>query len=100
MSERLRSERLESGGVMSDLPRVGGGQPRSLLDSSANPRIGSATADVAAHRVIDILVGRPRLLIQQRRGGHDLSRLAVAALHDIERQPGVLHFLTSGGVAD
>ncbi len=31
------------------------------------------------------------LLAEQRGGGHDLARLAVAALHDLVVEPGLLH---------
>jgi hypothetical protein len=37
-------------------------------------------------------------LAQQRRRGHDLPRLAVAALRDVERRPRLLHGMR--GVAD
>src|ERR1700679_4305324 len=89
-----------SGRVMSDLPRVGGRQTRSLFDGGANPRVGGTAADVAAHRVVDVLVGRLRLLIQQRGSGHNLARLAVATLHDVERQPGLLYLLPVRGIAN
>src|SRR4051794_27669867 len=50
----------------------------------------AATADVA-HRVVDVGVGRPWLVLEQRRRGHDHSRLAVAALRYIVLEPGLLH---------
>src|SRR3954464_5554055 len=50
----------------------------------------AATADVA-HRVVDIGVGRLGLVLEQRRGGHDHSRLAVAALRNVVLEPRLLH---------
>src|SRR4051812_16254166 len=50
----------------------------------------AATADVA-HGVVDIGVGGLGLFLQQRRGGHDHSRLAVAALRNVVLEPGLLH---------
>src|ERR1700732_1475468 len=46
------------GRVMSDLPRVGGGQAGRLFDGGANAGVGRAAADVAAHCIVDVLVGR------------------------------------------
>src|SRR5689334_7767388 len=51
--------------------------------------IGAAAADVG-HGVVDVLIGRFRLLLQERRRGHDLPRLAVTALRDVECRPGLL----------
>src|ERR1700722_20429659 len=52
------------GRVMSDLPRVGGGQARRLFDRGANTCVSGAAADVAAHRIVDVLIRGLRLLIQ------------------------------------
>src|SRR5439155_3334454 len=56
----------------------------------ADARVGSAAANIG-HRVVDILVARIRILIEQRCRGHDLSRLAIAALRYVELCPGLLH---------
>ena len=56
----------------------------------ADALIGAAAADVG-HRLVDVVVGRVRFFPQQRGGGHDLPRLAIAALRDVEREPGFLH---------
>src|SRR6185369_3933596 len=58
--------------------------------------VGPASADIG-HRIVDVLVGRVRVLLQQRSGSHDLSRLAIAALGYVERRPGVLHRMRAGG---
>src|SRR5439155_23661481 len=60
---KLRRERFW---FMSRLLSAGGHVHRR-----PDPLIGAATADVR-HRVVDLLVGRLRLLPQQRRRGHDL----------------------------
>ena len=61
------------------------------VNRGANALVGSTTADVAAHRRIDVGVGRLRLLLEQRNGGHDLAGLAIAALHDVGFDPRTLH---------
>src|ERR1700741_3877188 len=50
---------------------------------SANARVGRTAADVAAHRGVDIGVGRLGVLHEQRSGGHDLPGLTVAALRHL-----------------
>src|ERR1051325_7128420 len=50
----------------------------------------SASTEIAAHGVVDLFVGRLLVLHEQRRGGHDLPGLAVAALRDVLRLPGAL----------
>src|SRR5204862_5166346 len=66
------------------------------VDRRADALIGAAAADVG-HRLVDVLVGRLRVLLQQRRGSHDLSRLEVAALRHVERRPCLLHVMRAGG---
>src|SRR5882762_4136532 len=66
--------RRESFWLMSRLLSAGG-----QVQRRPDPLIGPATADVR-HRVVDLLVGRLRLLLQQRCRGHDLPGLAIAAL--------------------
>src|SRR5882762_11233621 len=58
--------------------------------------IGAAAADVR-HGVVDLLVGRLRPLPEQRRRRHDLPRLAIAALRDVERRPCLLHGMRARG---
>src|SRR2546426_12373845 len=66
------------------------------VDRGADALIGAAAADVG-HRLVDVLVGRLRVLLQQRSRRHDLSRLAVAALRHVERRPCLLHGVRAGG---
>src|SRR3954469_21900334 len=76
-------------------PAAGGRATGCHVDRFADALIGAAAADVG-HRFVDVLVGRPRILFQQRRRRHDLAGLAVAALRHIDRRPGLLHRM--GGV--
>src|SRR5436305_15094956 len=57
--------------------------------------VGSATAQIAIHRLCDLLVGGLRRLCQESGGGHDLSRLAVAALGNFFGEPGLLQRMQS-----
>src|ERR1035437_4676893 len=60
------------------------------VNGRANPQIGDAPADVAVHRRVDVRVRRLRRLLEQRGGGHQLARLTVAALRNVEFLPGAL----------
>src|SRR5262245_13582742 len=71
-----------------------------LLDGFADAEIGPAAADVPGHCLVDIGIGGRRDLHEQGGGGHDLAGLAVAALHDLEVEPGLLNPLAGGGGAD
>jgi len=63
------------------------------MDGGADARIGAAAADIAAHGGIDIGIGRFFIGSEQGRRRHDLARLAVAALYDVDLAPGGLHHL-------
>src|SRR5258707_15286837 len=73
---------------------------RGLLDRFTNADIGPAPADVAGHRVVDVGIRRMRVAGEQRRGGHDLARLTVAALNDLPVEPGLLDLGADCGRAD
>src|SRR6185369_17055073 len=64
---------------------------RRVLDRGANALIRPAAADVAVHRLIDVVVARTLGLFQQRRGLHDLASLAIAALRHVGGAPRLLH---------
>src|SRR4051812_17812853 len=70
--EGLRS--FEESFFMSRLLLSGG-----LVDRGADALVRAAAADVG-HRFVDVLVGRVRVRLEERDRGHDLARLAVAAL--------------------
>src|ERR1700730_13317428 len=61
-----------------------------LLEGIANADIGSAAADVAGHRVVDVGIRRMWIAREERRSRHDLAGLAVAALHDLPVEPSLL----------
>src|SRR5690242_76067 len=63
----------------------------SRLDGGGDALIAAAAADVAAHRVVDLGLGRVLRRGQQRSGLHDLAGLAITALRYIQGAPGPLH---------
>src|SRR4051812_22980858 len=63
-------------------PAAGGLATGSHVNRFADALAGAAATDVG-HRLVDVLVGRVRLLLQQRRRRHDLAGLAVAALRHV-----------------
>src|SRR5258705_7108929 len=65
------------------------------VNGGADTLIRPATAHVAGHRLIDVVVSGLRSSGQQCRGRHDLARLTVAALHDVELEPGLLKSLAN-----
>src|ERR1700740_1321389 len=77
VARKLRRERVVSEACEMMRSRIMIGLPslrlRRELDRLADARIGSAAADVAAHGVVDVGVGRIRLVCEKRRGRHDLS---------------------------
>src|SRR4029453_4405804 len=66
---------------------LGGGMNRR-----ADALISAAATDVG-NRGIDLGVGRLRLPLQQRGDRHDHAALAIAALRDVEIEPGLLHLV-------
>jgi len=70
----------------------------SALDGVDDPRIGGATAHVARHAIDDLLLGRMRILCQQRRSLHDLPGLAVATLRHLMLDPCRLHGMSIGRI--
>src|SRR6267143_1028545 len=90
----LRNCRRERSTVISG-PFLGG-----VLDSLADSHISATAADVPRHGGVDIAVGRVGLGGEQRRCGHDLAGLAIAALRHLELDPGLLDLLAGGGGTD
>src|SRR6266513_925714 len=86
----LRNCRRERSTVMSGA-FLGG-----VLDSLADPDIRTAATDVPRHRGVDIAVGWVGICGEQRRCGHDLAGLAIAALGHLQLDPRPLN-LSSGG---
>src|SRR6266478_7601170 len=71
-----------------------------VLDSLADSDIRTAATDVPRHGGVDIAIGRLGIGGEQRRRGHDLAGLAIAALRDFQRDPGLLDLSARGGSAD
>src|SRR5882762_1721626 len=90
----LRNCRRERSTVISG-PFLGG-----VLDSLADSHISATAADVPRHGGVDIAVGRVGLGGEQRRCGHDLAGLAIAALRNLQLDPGLLDLLAGGGGTD
>src|SRR5438132_3333746 len=63
---------------------------RRALDRAHDARIRSATADVRAHVLLDLLARRMRIGGKERGRAHDLARLTVAALRHAFREPRAL----------
>src|SRR2546430_4876393 len=76
------------------------GSFRGLLDRGADARVSPAATDIARHRPVDVGIARMGVLREQRRCRHNLTRLAVAALHDLEGQPRLLHLLAGRRLPD
>src|SRR5262252_1677327 len=66
---------------------------RSELDRPADADIGHASAQVAAHDGVDVLVARVAKILEQSCGLHDLSGLAIAALRRLRLDPGLLQWM-------
>src|SRR6266853_2490705 len=71
-----------------------------VLDSLADSHIRTAAADVPRHRGVDIAIGRVGVGREQRRRGHDLAGLAIAALRHLQIDPGLLNLLAGRRLAD
>src|SRR5258706_3690926 len=67
-----------------------------VLDSLADSHISAAATDVPRHGGIDIAIGRIGPGGEQCRCGHDLTRLAIAALRYLQVDPGLLDLLAGG----
>src|SRR5690242_19723342 len=68
----------------------GGALAGGEMHRGADALIGAAAADIG-HRGVDVLVGGLGRLGEQRRGRHDLPRLAITALRHVELGPRLLH---------
>src|SRR5262245_29919785 len=79
------------------LPRLGSGCViRRHVHGSSDALIGSTSTDVG-HGFVDVFVRRLRSPLEQCRGSHDLSRLAIAALGHVNRCPSLLHWMRARG---
>src|SRR5215471_21577202 len=69
-----------------------------LFDGVADADIGHATAKVTGHDGINVLIGRGRKVVDERRRLHDLARLAVTALRNLKVGPRLLHWMPALGI--
>src|SRR5262245_9020779 len=69
-----------------------------LLDGVADADVSHATAKVPGHDGINVLIGRGRKVADQRHRLHDLARLAVTALRDLQVGPRLLHGMPALGI--
>src|SRR6188768_3202761 len=60
------------------------------MNGGPNSWIRPAAAEIATHSRVDLCVGRRWFLPEQRTGGHNLTRLAVAALRNVNFDPRLL----------
>ena len=67
------------------------------MDRVAHSRIGSATANRVRHGVIDLLVARVWISLQQCACSHDHASLAVTTLRNFFSQPRALTRMTAVG---
>src|SRR5580692_6298088 len=84
---RRVSMREDEDAVMGEPPSS---RTRGLLDRGANAHVGAAPADVSSHCCVDVGILRVGSAGEQSGGGHDLARLAIAALRDLEVHPRLL----------
>src|SRR6516165_7611029 len=81
---RLTFSTMACTGVMS-------GSCGSRFDGGCNALIAPASADIAAHGIIDLTFRWVLVRCKQCCGLHDLPSLAVAALRHIQSAPSLLH---------
>src|ERR1700686_1120403 len=65
---------------------------RDGVDRLAHLLKGAAAADIG-DGLVDVLVGRLRLVLEQRCHRHDHAALAIAALRNVVGDPGLLHLV-------
>src|SRR5262249_24377068 len=71
-----------------------------MLDRFANANIGPAATDIAEHGAVDVSVRRIRVASEECDGRHDLTRLAIAALHYLAVEPRFLNLSAGRRCAD
>src|SRR5690606_27697878 len=86
---RVRRERAMVSDIRRPLLRHHG-------DSIVNAGVAGAAADVAGHRLVDLLGTGLGIASEQRAGVHKLTGLAIAALHDIVVHPRLLQCASDG----
>ena len=67
-----------------------------FVDGGADANISRATAEVPSHGFVDVGIRRIVILFKQCHGAHDLARLAITTLYDVEALPSILDGLGYG----
>src|SRR5580704_2301692 len=67
----------------------------SQLNCLADSNVGHAAANTARHHRVYVAISGIRKIFQQRRCLHDLSRLAISALRNLQVEPGGLQRMLS-----
>src|SRR4029077_3602334 len=89
----IRAVRLPPGSFSTSIRR----DFRRPVNRAADARVGPAAAYIPGHRFIDVFVRRVGFLAQQHRRAHDLPGLAIAALRNIQLDPGALQRVAQVG---
>jgi hypothetical protein len=63
------------------------------MDRAADSAVRSAATDISSEGLVNVIVGGYWLFAEQHCRTHDLSRLAIPALRDIEFNPGALQWV-------
>jgi hypothetical protein len=71
-----------------------------LLHGRDDVRVGTTATDVAVHRLLDVGISGPDVLVEHRDGGHNLARGAVAALVAVVLDESKLHGMEVIGLTD
>jgi len=67
------------------------------MNGLADAQVGAAAAQIAAHGFVDFRIGWLGVFGEERGGRHDLARLAVATLRNIQFHPGLLQSMRGVG---
>jgi hypothetical protein len=65
------------------------------LDGLSDAPVGHAATDIPGHHGINVMVSRVRVVFEQRRGLHNLPRLTVPALRDLQFEPSGLQRMSA-----
>src|SRR4051812_48828309 len=74
--------------------------PGDALDGCLNAVVRHASTERPRHAFADLRVGRMRVPVEQRLGGHDLAVLTEAALRNLFVNPGLLQRVELSAGAD
>src|SRR6202162_1223082 len=67
------------------------------MNGAPDARIGPTAANISGHSFCNVLIGRRSVFRQETRRAHDLPRLAVAALWNVNFNPSLLQRMRKVG---